>query len=157
MPRLVQLQNGRKRRIAMVDEPHLRLLSGVESVCALANQAIARSSPLEALVHERLTDETLDYDAVYELRSDWHLLPPLDHPDEPARCLVSGTGLTHMGSAKNRDAMHNASEAQLTDSMRMFQWGVEGGKPALEIRDEPTRAGVDFQQTVNGLGFESGG
>ena len=56
-------------------------------------------------------------------------MPPLDHPDEPARCLVSGTGLTHLGSAKNRQAMHGAT-AQMTDSMRMFQLGVEQGKPA---------------------------
>jgi hypothetical protein len=38
--------------------------------------------------------------------------------------------LTHLGSAKNRQAMHSASEAELNDSMKMFKWGVEGGKPA---------------------------
>lgn len=73
--------------------------------------------------------ERLDYDAIYESRSEWRLLPPLDHPEEPARCLVSGTGLTHRKSAANRDAMH-AATAQVTDSMRMYQWGVEGGRPA---------------------------
>jgi len=35
-------------------------------------------------------------------------LPPLDHPD-PSHCHVTGTGLTHLGSAKNRDAMHEAT------------------------------------------------
>jgi hypothetical protein len=59
---------------------------------------------------------------------------PLHHPD-PAHCLVSGTGLTHLGSAAARDAMHQklrqqAEQGTLTDSMRMFQWGVEGGNPA---------------------------
>ena len=29
-------------------------------------------------------------------------LLPIDHPEEPARCLVSGTGLTHLGSARDR-------------------------------------------------------
>ena len=48
---------------------------------------------------------------------------------EPARCLVSGTGLTHLGSAKNRNAMHGKNESELTDSMKMFRWGLEGGRP----------------------------
>ena len=49
---------------------------------------------------------------------------------EPARCLVSGTGLTHLGSARNRQSMHASTEADLTDSMKMFRWGIEGGRPA---------------------------
>jgi hypothetical protein len=59
------------------------------------------------------------------------LLVPIDHP-EPARCLVSGTGLTHYGSAMSRDRMHAAaSDADAsTDSMRMFRAGVDGGRPA---------------------------
>jgi hypothetical protein len=54
---------------------------------------------------------------------------PIDHP-EPARCLVSGTGLTHYGSAVSRDRMHTGTaDDTLTDSMRMFRAGVEGGRP----------------------------
>jgi hypothetical protein len=53
--------------------------------------------------------------------------------DDPAHCLVSGTGLTHLGSAATRDAMHAKvgaqPEAVLTDSMRMFKWGLDGGRP----------------------------
>ena len=58
------------------------------------------------------------------------LLPPIDHAD-PAHVLVSGTGLTHLGSAEGRDKMHRAASAgeNLTDSMRMFLMGVEGGQP----------------------------
>jgi hypothetical protein len=58
------------------------------------------------------------------------LLPPIDHPD-PAHLLVSGTGLTHLGSAEGRDKMHRklAEASELTDSMKMFLMGVEGGKP----------------------------
>jgi len=80
-------------------------------------------------VNAHVTDDSLDYDAVYAGRSPWRLLAPIDHPIEPARCLVSGTGLTHLGSAKNRQAMH-AVTADETDSLKMFRWGVEGGKPA---------------------------
>ncbi len=46
---------------------------------------------------------------------------------------MTGTGLTHLGSAATRDAMHQkvaeAAEETLTDSMKMFRMGLEGGKP----------------------------
>jgi hypothetical protein len=106
----------------------LRLLGGVESVLELANATIAASLPLPAFVEGRLTSDRLDYDSIYSGSSEWRLLAPVDHP-EPARCLVSGTGLTHLGSAANRNAMHGKSDAEMTDSMRMFRWGLEGGRP----------------------------
>ena len=58
------------------------------------------------------------------------VLPPIDHPD-PYRLFISGTGLTHTGSVKSRDMMHNENEAKKdeTDSAKMFQMGIEGGKP----------------------------
>src|SRR5690606_11474472 len=78
----------------------------------------------------RVGTESEDYDSVIAER---RLLAPLDHPD-PAHCLVSGTGLTHLGSADARDSMHRklaeAGEEALSDSMKMFKWGLEGGKPA---------------------------
>ena len=52
----------------------------------------------------------------------------LDHPD-PAHCLVSGAGLTHLGSASQRAEMH-AQKENKTDSEKMFEMGLEGGKPA---------------------------
>lgn len=130
MTRLVQIQNGSLRAVALVDEPHLRLLAGAQSVYDLATFAAASGTSLLKLIQARVIEKRLDYDEVYRGKSDWHLLPPIDHPTEPARCLVSGTGLTHLGSAKNRQAMHSASEAELNDSMKIFRWGVERGKPA---------------------------
>ena len=129
MIRLVQLQRGEQRCVAVVQEPHVRVLQDFESVYALARAAIAERTRLIPLIQKHATGEVLDYNAIYEGRSDWLLLSPVDHPEEPARCLVSGTGLTHLGSAKNRNAMHEAKESELTDSMKMFRWGVEGGKP----------------------------
>jgi hypothetical protein len=128
--RLVQLKQAKERRVALVEEPHLRLLSGVDSIYALADQAIRSGQEFSALVHQCLTSETLDYDAVYAGTSQWHLLPPIDHPKEIARCHISGTGLTHLGSARDRNAMHDLKEDELTDSMRIFQWGLASGKPA---------------------------
>jgi hypothetical protein len=130
MTRLVQLKRGAERRVALVKEPRLRLLAGVSSVHALARAAVSAGKSLAALALESVSREVIDYDSVYHAKSEWRLLPPVDHPEEPARCLVSGTGLTHLGSAKDRQAMHEAKDAELTDSMKMFRWGVEGGRPA---------------------------
>jgi hypothetical protein len=128
--RLVQIQHGSERCVALVEEPQLRLLDKFHSVHALAQAAASSKTALTDLVRKQATENVLGYDAVYNGQSEWHLLPPIDHPAEPARCLVSGTGLTHLGSAKNRQAMHSASQAEMNDSMKIFKWGVEGGRPA---------------------------
>jgi hypothetical protein len=130
MTRLVQIKRGVVRRVALVQEPHLRALDGCSSVYELANFAIAADVKLSHAAEQRATGQLLDYGDVYSGHSEWQLLPPIDHPEEPARCLVSGTGLTHVGSARNRQAMHAATNEEQTDSMRMFRWGVEGGRPA---------------------------
>src|SRR5262249_10354698 len=100
-----------------------------DSVYALARSAIEAAKPLPLLVAERITGEVLDYDSVYHGRSEWRLMLPIDHPQEPARVLVSGTGLTHLGSAANRQAMTRRMETDLTDSMKMFRAGGDGGRP----------------------------
>lgn len=132
MTRLVQLRKGATRRVALVDEPRLLLLAGCASICSLAQEAIAAGTRLAALARRHATDAALDYDSIYQGRSEWRLLPPLDHPDEPARCLVSGTGLTHVGSARSRASMHTSASEELTDSMKMFRLGLEGGRPPPE-------------------------
>jgi hypothetical protein len=127
--RLVQLKRSNERRVAVVEGPRLRLLGEFDSIYALVQSALESKTSLCELVRKHTTNDSLEYDSIYNGKSDWHLLTPIDHPHEPARCLVSGTGLTHLGSAKNRNAMHEAKESELTDSMKMFRWGVEGGKP----------------------------
>jgi hypothetical protein len=134
------------RRVALVEEPSLRLLTAVESVYALASEALGRRVSLEVVIRERAGSTLLDYDAVYAGTSAWRLMPPIDHPDEPSRCLVSGTGLTHLGSAAHRQAMHGRDEADLTDSMRMFRAGLDGGRPA------PGRIGAAPEWFFKGCG-----
>jgi hypothetical protein len=129
MIRIVQLQAGLSRRVALVAEPRLRLIEGVSSLYELAREAAITNRSLISIVEHRAAGAELDYDTVYAGRASWRLVPPIDHPMDPARCLVSGTGLTHLGSAKNRQAMHGATETE-TDSMKMFRWGVEKGRPA---------------------------
>jgi len=130
MTHLVQICRGDTRAVAVCDEPHLLVIDGVLSVFDLAQHAIAARTTLVDLVRKSAVVETLDYEPIYTGRSEWRLLTPIDHPAEAGRCLVSGTGLTHLGSAANRQQMHEAAESDLTDSMKMFRSGVAGGKPA---------------------------
>jgi len=143
--RIVQLSSpGGQTRVAAVENSRLRLLLGCGSVYELAQEALARAQPLRDLARERASRETLDYDPIYRLESAWRLLPPFTHP-EPARCLVAGTGLTHRASADNRQAMHH-NPAQLSDSMRMYLMGLEGGHPG------PGKIGVSPEWFYKGCG-----
>ena len=130
MTRLIQIKRGNVRRVALVEEPNLRVLDTCSSIYELALMAIGEGGKLSHLARQRAGHETLDYDPIYCGRSPWRLLPAIDHPDEPARCLISGTGLTHLGSARGRQSMHATANGDLTDSMKMFRWGIEGGRPA---------------------------
>jgi hypothetical protein len=80
MMRLVQLSDGRGRRVAVVEEPRLRLLGAGSSVYALAAAAIESAQPLSELIAKHVSDQTLDYDDVYHGRGAWRLLSPVDHP-----------------------------------------------------------------------------
>jgi hypothetical protein len=137
MPRIVQLSHPQHgRRIGVVAEPHLRLLSGCSTVYELAQSATASKQPLSVVLERTDGNDSVKYDEIYAGRSDWKLLPPIDHP-EPSRCFVTGTGLTHKASAENRQSMHKGAGSgetenahlALTDSMKMFQIGLEGGRP----------------------------
>lgn len=129
--RLVQFKTSAGiRQVGRVSEDGavLEVLSGVSRVYDLVLETERLGVELERLVNERIGTETADYE---QISVENRLLPPLDHPD-PAHCLISGTGLNHLGSAQARDAMHtklSGDPDSLTDSMRMFKWGLEGGKP----------------------------
>ena len=119
---LVQFEAAGVRGVAATaQDGRARRLAGARTTLSLARQALEEGSTLAALA-ERLAGEAIDLAAV-------RLLAPIDHEDA-AHLLVSGTGLTHLGSAEGRDQMHKAAQAgQATDSMKMFLMGVEGGKP----------------------------
>ncbi|MDP9109207.1 MAG: FAH family protein [Pseudomonadota bacterium] len=133
---LVQFRTeNQTRRVGCLshDGNTLQLIDGYATTYALAMAAIIQRRPLTELVTSVLGSSSCDYQAV-AARGD--LLPPLDH-DDPAHCFVTGTGLTHLGSADTRDAMHKKIDGavdSLTDSMKMFRMGVEGGKPAAGQR-----------------------
>ena len=129
--RLVQYRQNGTRHVGVVtpDGDHVRALAGPASVYDLVQMALGRDRPLESLADELATDLTAGY---AQLLADGLVLAPLDHP-EPARLIVTGTGLTHTGSAGARDKMHALGKPTGTpesDSMKMFRMGIEGGKPA---------------------------
>lgn len=109
------------------DGAHLRTVAGFDGLRELALHAVRECTPLAEAVAAHLAGAEEDY---LRLLRERRVLPPLTHPD-PAHCLVAGTGLTHLGSAAARDQMHQQmqkDESALTDSMKMFKWGIEGGK-----------------------------
>jgi len=111
---------------AAEDDTPARRIKGADSCYALAMAAMEQGRSLRDLASELASDETVDLRAV---ETEGRLLPAIDH-DDPARVRLTGTGLTHLGSAEGRDKMHKAAAAgAATDSMRMFLMGVEGGKP----------------------------
>jgi hypothetical protein len=117
-----------RRKVILAEGGKAFFLSGAATTRELAVAAIAERMSFIDAARARRTDEAVDLAA--ELAAG-RLLPAIDHPD-PARLMLAGTGLTHLGSAAGRDAMHAAAAAgQQTDSMRLFLEGVEGGRPAL--------------------------
>lgn len=125
--RIIQCLHQNRPLAALVENEHRVRLTDADTY-TLARRAIADGRRLAEVVEASLTETRLDYQQLIDER---RLLPPLTHAD-PAHCLVTGTGLTHLGSADTRASMHakaQADESELTDSMRMFKLGVESGKP----------------------------
>jgi hypothetical protein len=146
--RLVQfLGEDNQFRVAVTsDDGKCRVVSGVSRVLDLAHQALVKRTTI-AVMAEQLAGASVDLET---LDRAGRLRPPVDHA-EPSRCWVTGTGLTHLGSARARNNMHEKSadpapSVPPTDSMRMFQWGVEGGKPS------PGTAGVSPEWFYKGNG-----
>lgn len=141
--RLVQFldEAGRQRvGVPSDDGSRLRVVRDAAGVYDLAFQASRAGLSLHELVAQQLSDEVVSYDRVIAER---RILPPLTHP-EPARLLLSGTGLNHLGSALARNTMHAQANApgdtpvKKTDSLILFEWGLAGGKPAPgEIGSQP--------------------
>ena len=104
------------------------IVTGVDSVRALAARAIADGTDLAGAIAAHGLGAAID---IAEELAAGRIVSPIDH-DDAAHLIMTGTGLTHLGSAEGRDKMHRdaAITEKPTDSMRMFLEGVEGGKPA---------------------------
>ncbi|MBD8064310.1 GguC protein [Devosia sp. PTR5] len=122
------------RAVGVTRDGETRIVTGVRSVYELAQEAMQGIGGLSGAVDAHGLGASVDKQ---KLAAEGRLLSPIDHPD-PAHLLVTGTGLTHLGSAATRDAMHKANgekkAEELTDSMKMFRMGLESGKPAAGER-----------------------
>jgi hypothetical protein len=128
--RLIQYRHDSDQpAVGIVDGSYIRPLQHLHTSYELALAAIKQNVSIERLIGDLIASKKLDYQQLIE---QGRILSPFHHPD-PAQLLVSGTGLTHLGSADARDAMHrkikSAEQAELSDSMKMFRMGLEGGKP----------------------------
>ncbi|MDO6412842.1 GguC family protein [Sphingomonas sp. BIUV-7] len=118
--------NGQRTVIAAQGD-RATIVPNVASVRELALRAIGEGVSLAEAVAAAGEGAEVDLAAEY---AAGRLIAPIDHSDA-AHLILTGTGLTHLGSAEGRDKMHKAAAAAetQTDSMRMFLEGLEGGKP----------------------------
>jgi hypothetical protein len=101
--RLVQIIHpDYSRRIALVRGSELHLLSTYRTAYHFATAAIKMGAPMRELLSTDLSGIVLDYDEVHALRSGWSFLPSFDHPQDLARCIVSGCANAHTGSREGR-------------------------------------------------------
>jgi hypothetical protein len=144
--RLIQFADNGGRAVAALEGGAARVVNGAASVYALAREAADGGRKLADVIAAKGLGATVDAAA---LLAAGKVLSPIDHPD-PTHLHVTGTGLTHLGSAATRDAMHkNTTQAAvetLTDSMKMFRMGLEGGKP------KPGETGVQPEWFYKGNG-----
>lgn len=138
MSRFVQFtKEDGSRALGLVAGDTLEVVAGKTTLYELAQTAIAASITLEQAAQELGSAGTVSYEGVV---TGGRLLPVIDHPDN-AHLLVTGTGLTHTGSADARDGMHAkvmADDAELSDSMKIFKMGIESGRPATgEVGVQP--------------------
>ena len=141
--RLIQFQIPETgRRVGVVDGDLVRDVTSVRPewrrIADIAQSAIQSGTQLTATVESAMASETgdeLSYASLLQGTPDsdrpW-VCAPVDHEDR-RRVLITGTGLTHTGGMKSRDKMHSDAETShepQTDSARMFQMGIDGGKPA---------------------------
>jgi hypothetical protein len=128
--RIIQFmgRDGAKRVGRVSEGGIVRTIRGATTTYWLALEAIKKQRVLKDIIDERTSEEK---DTMDQILSEKRIHVPFHHPD-PYHQLVSGTGLSHLGSASARDAMHaklDKDESSLTDSMKMFKWGLDGGKP----------------------------
>ncbi|WP_062345164.1 AraD1 family protein [Novosphingobium sp. CCH12-A3] len=116
------------RSVILANGAAAHVLEGVARTTDLARRAIAAGTSLVQEAKACPVGPSIDLAAEFEAG---RFLAPIDHED-PAHLALTGTGLTHLGSAEGRDKMHReaAAAAHQTDSMRMFLEGLEGGKPS---------------------------
>jgi len=145
--RLIQFLLPKKgTRVGYIDGKNVIDLTSVNAAWTRIYQIFFEARRSRRTINAYLADasvqnaDVVSYDQLLDARpgdpKGW-ILPPLDHPD-PAHCLISGTGLTHLGSMEKRAEMHTIAAREAgtpkTDSQRIFEMGLKGGKPKPNVR-----------------------
>ena len=91
-----------RRALAVTARGESRLVKRVRTTLDLANRAIEAGVSLRKLVADLGVGKAVD---LARALKEKRVLAPIDCKD-PAHLMVSGTGLTHLGSAEGRDQMH---------------------------------------------------
>ncbi|MDF1514532.1 MAG: GguC family protein [Anaerolineae bacterium] len=112
-------------QVGWVNGDVISVIEDFTTTYELSLAAIHRHLSLQELIGNLEIKRIINYQ---ELSAAAAILPPITHPD-PAHTMITGTGLTHLGSADARDRMHKIETETMTDSMRMFQLGLKNGKP----------------------------
>ena len=145
--RVIQFEDnsGDRHLAAEINGGGFQIVEDTDTVYALCNLSIRTGTPLAAILEEKTGNIAVPYET---LLHEKRILSPIDHPD-PAHLHITGTGLTHLGSADTRDRMHKEAQdsAELTDSMKMFNMGLENGKP------NPGEPGIQPEWFYKGNGY----
>ncbi len=124
---LSQIQTETGTAVVAREGSEAAIVQGATSTYALALEAANSGRTLASVIAAHGLGPAVD---LVRAAAEGRMLAPITHPD-PAHLHLTGTGLTHLGSAATRDAMHTKANAEdATDSMKMFRMGLEGGKPA---------------------------
>lgn len=125
--RLIQFAvNENQLQVGVCTGDAVNPLKEVDSTYALFQYAGSKNIGIEEAAINLLSDQLVDFK---KLAQEKKIKVPLHHPD-PYHTWITGTGLTHLGSAASRNAMHekSAGDVDATDSIKMFRMGVEDGK-----------------------------
>lgn len=139
----IKSESGKQQVVVRVGTEAF-VVNNAESVYELAMECSRSGLKMADLIGKKGFGAAVDLNRAY---SEGRILLPITHPDA-AHLHMTGTGLTHLGSAATRDAMHSkiGGKAELSDSMKMFKMGVEGGKP------EAGKTGVQPEWFYKGTG-----
>jgi hypothetical protein len=139
------LDEAGNRAVVVRQGSEASILKDVPSTYDLVQEAIGKGQNLTECIRGHDLGAAVDLE---QLAAEGRLLLPITHPDA-AHLHLTGTGLTHLGSAATRDAMHakaGETDAPVTDSMKMFRMGLENGRP------DPGSVGVQPEWFYKGNG-----
>ena len=113
------------RSVIVADDAGASFVAGVDSVRALAAKAIAAGTDLSTAIDACGRGAAVDIAA--ELAAG-RILSPIDH-DDAAHLVMTGTGLTHLGSKESPELRRRRPGASSVFGARVERPGCAGYRP----------------------------